>query len=241
VRPVLFHMGSFPVSSYAVFALAAFAAALLVRRIEVRRLGYDREPQHRFVGIGALVGAVAGAKLGMVLFVPPRDLGELVTGMLDLDFTGKTVVGALAGGYLGVELCKKLVGIAHSTGDGFAVALPLGQAIGRVGCFLHGCCGGIALAGGGRHPAQLYEASLDLGLAAGLWLVRARPRREGHLFRTYLVGYAVIRFALEPLRGDTGLRLGPLTLVQWACALAALAFSWTLVRARWPRPESGSR
>ncbi len=222
--------------SYGVLVALGIVLAALVRRREVARLGYDRTPGHAIIGFAALVGGLVGSKLGMALFVAPAELVRLGYAALDGDLTGKTVVGGIAGGYLGVEAAKRLVGVRHSTGDAFAVSLPLAQGVGRVGCWLHGCCGGIAtdspFAIGGHHPAQLYEAALDLTLAAALWVTRATPRPAGHLFRLALVGYAAIRFVLEPLRGDAGWRVGPLTAVQVVCALAIVGFGATLVRAR---------
>lgn len=239
VHPTLLSIGGLHVPSYAAFVALGIVLAAVVRRREVARLGYDRTPGHAVVGFAALFGGLFGSKLGMALFVPPEELARLGYAALAFDFTGKTVVGGIAGGYLGVELAKKLVGVRHSTGDAFAVALPLAQGVGRIGCFLHGCCVGeetdgplgVVIAGIARHPAQLYEAALDLGLAAWIWSVREKPRPAGHLFKLALLGYATIRFALEPLRGDTGWRVGPLTAVQVACALAIVGFGASLVRA----------
>jgi prolipoprotein diacylglyceryltransferase len=238
VRPVLFELGGVPVPSYAVFVTLGLLCAAWVRRREVARLGYHREAGHAAVGLGALLGGLVGSKLGMLLFVGPADLRELGLAALTGDFTGKTVVGGLAGGYLGVELTKRLVGIRHSTGDGFAVSMPLAQGIGRIGCFFHGCCIGlpwdgplaVTIAGVPRHPAQLYESAADLALAGTLWAVRRRPRTEGHLFKAALVGYAAIRFVLEPLRGDQGWKIGPLTAVQVVCALTIVGFGAVLAR-----------
>lgn len=237
VRPVLFTLGSVDVPSYAVLVGLGLVLAAGVRRREVARLGYGRTPGHQVVGFAALLGGLLGSKLGMALFVPPTELVRLGAAALAFDFTGKTVVGGIAGGYLGVELAKRLVGVRHSTGDGFAVALPVAQGVGRVGCFLHGCCVGrpsdapwaVEVGGVHRHPTQLYEAALDLALAAALWSVRERPRPAGHLFKAALVGYATIRFALEPLRGDTGWTLGPFTAVQWVCLAAIAGFGRVLL------------
>ena len=66
-------------------------------------------------------------------------------------------------------------------------------------------------------------SQLDLALAAWLFSIRRQPRPAGHLFRYYLIGYAAIRFGLEFLRGDTGLRIGPFTAVQAVCVLSAMA------------------
>jgi prolipoprotein diacylglyceryltransferase len=93
----------------------------------------------------------------------------------------------------------------------------------------------VSMAGAERHPAQLYEALLDVLLALALWSVRLSPRPEGNLFRRYLVGYALIRFGLEPLRGDNGHAWMGLTLVQWACAATMLGFGAWIWRTERPR------
>ena len=54
--------------------------------------------------------------------------------------TGKTVLGALLGGYLGVEVAKKCTGYSKATGDWFALIVPVGIAVGRIGCLMQGCC-----------------------------------------------------------------------------------------------------
>lgn len=246
MHPVLFTVGPVAVPSYAVLVGLGLLLAAAVRRREVARLGYAATPGHHLVGLAALAGGIVGSKLGMALFVPPAELLRLGAAALAFDFTGKTVVGGIAGGYLGVELAKWRLGIRHSTGDAFAVALPLAQGVGRVGCFLHGCCPGresdlpwsVPLDGVYRHPAQLYEAALDLALAAAVWAVRERPRPAGHLFKATLLGYAAIRFGLEPLRDDTGWRVGPLTAVQWACLAAGLALGAALARPDALRPRA---
>ena len=236
MRPVLFTLAGVDVAAYAVFVAAGIAAASAVRRAEVRRLGYHATPGHQYVGLFALLGAMVGSKLGMVLFVGPEALAQLGWAALTFDFTGKTVVGGIAGGYLGVELGKKLVGVRHSTGDGFAVSLPLAQAFGRVGCWLNGCCYGtptdlpVGRLAAGLHPTQLYEAALDLALASALWATRRRPLPSGHRFRLALAGYGAIRFGLEFFRGDAGWRVGPLTAVQWVCLAAAVGFGGSVLR-----------
>lgn len=229
--PVLFTAGGLPIRAYGVFVALGFLVAGVVRHVEVRRLGYERTPGHAFVGAGALLGAMIGSKVGMVLFA--ADMHALWEAALGLDFTGKTVVGGIGGAYLGVEITKRLVGVRHSTGDAFAVSVPLAQAFGRVGCFLNGCCPGIPMSGplavGGRFPQQLVETALDLGLAALLWSIRLAPRPQGWLFRYYLAGYAGIRFVLELVRADTGPRVG-LTLVQWVCLATIAAVAYTTRR-----------
>ncbi|MBX2798868.1 MAG: prolipoprotein diacylglyceryl transferase [Myxococcales bacterium] len=229
-------LGPWQVPTYALAVVASFVVASWVRRREVQRLGYDAHPSHPWVGIGGLLGGIVGAKLGLVLFAEPGTVAEVLAGILSLDFTGKTILGGIAGGYIGVELAKSAVGIRFSTGDGFALALPIGQAIGRLGCMGHGCCYGTPFEGAGalflhgawRHPTPLYEAGLDVLLAALLFGLRRRTTAPGQLFRLYLIGYAAIRFALDPLRADGSLALGPLSAVQWFCAAVIVGFGLAL-------------
>jgi phosphatidylglycerol:prolipoprotein diacylglycerol transferase len=99
-------------------------------------------------------------------------------------------------------------------------AVTLGHAIGRVGCLLAGCCygketnmwWGIQLHGSHRHPTQILE-SLGLFLIA-LILIKTRPSLKS--FALYFIGYGVLRFGIEILRGDT-IRgtWGILTPSQW--------------------------
>lgn len=236
--PVLFTIGPLDVPAYGVCVVLGMVAASAIRRRETARTGQATWPGARWVSVGALVGAVLGSKLGMVMFEPVGAWTEHLARALAFDFSGRTVVGGLIGGYLGVEVTKRIVGITRSTGDGWAVALPTAQGIGRIGCWLHGCCygaptdaaWGLPMHGLHRHPVQLVEAAADLLLAAVVWSLRRHPWPAGHLFRRYLVGYAVIRFGCEFLRGDPSRMVGPLTVVQVVCAVAAVGFTWALVR-----------
>lgn len=240
LRPTLFEVFGLSVPSYGFFMVLAFGLGMWVRHKEKHRLGYDRDERQWAVSVGALFGAMLGSKLGMLLFSSWEEFGQIWALMLALDFSGKTVVGGLFGGYLGVEIAKKCVGIDYSTGDAYALALPLAQAVGRVGCFLHGCCYGavagegwpwrVALHGALRHPAPLYEVALDLALAAWIWTLRDKVLPQGHLFRRYLVGYAAIRFTLEFLRGDSGWSWMGLTAVQWLALPVMVGFSAAMWR-----------
>ena len=226
---------------YATMVLLGSAAAIAIRWAEGARLGYTKEPGYRFVGVSCLMGAVLGAKLGMIFYLPPDEFGRLFSGVADLRVDGKTVLGALTGGYLGGELGKKIFGVDFSTGDALAVALPVGQALGRLGCFLADCCYGTHSAlpwateswGAARHPVQLYEAALCLLLAGGLFAIRKRPRPAGHLFRYYLIAYVSIRFVLEFFRGDPQHMVGPLSWAQVYCLIVAAGFLASILVPAW--------
>jgi phosphatidylglycerol:prolipoprotein diacylglycerol transferase len=235
--PVLFHIGPAEVHSYTVCMLAAF--------ISVGWLAY-REAKRRFrltedtimVGSIGLVGAVLGAKIGMLVFLGPAEFWRLLP---TIPFHGSTLFGGLAGGYIAITLAERALRIDRCTGDLIAPFLPLGQAIGRIGNFLAGDAYGLSTslpwavyqAGAYRHPVQLYELVLDLGLFAFLWRRRYVSFRDGELFQIYIVGYALIRFPLEFLRYQpTPVPFLGLTLVQWLSVAAVLGFGYQLFRRR---------
>jgi len=88
--------------------------------------------------LGALAGAFLGAKLvylaaeGWLHWHDPNRWVILAT--------GKSITGALLGGYAGVEIVKRVICYRSPTGDWFAIIAPVSILIGRVGCVLHGCC-----------------------------------------------------------------------------------------------------
>jgi phosphatidylglycerol:prolipoprotein diacylglycerol transferase len=112
--------------------------------------------------------------------------------------------------------------------DAFAPAALLALGLGRLGCFLAGCCHGapttlpwgVVMPAAGplpRHPLQLYSAVIDVGLAG--WLLRA-PRMPGSVARRACVGFGLARFALELLRDPATTIMLPgdmLTLPQAGC------------------------
>jgi phosphatidylglycerol:prolipoprotein diacylglycerol transferase len=176
--------------------------------------------------IGALVGAFFGAKLvylfaeGWLHFHDPDRWLVLAT--------GKSILGALLGGYAGVEIAKHFVGYRRPTGDLFALIAPLGIILGRVGCILHGCCLGRACepewftvndaAGVARWPAAQVELLFNLVAFCVLLSVRQRRILQNQLFHIYLVAYGLFRFVHEFWR-ETPRIAGPISSYQ----IAALA------------------
>jgi len=89
-----------------------------------------------WIGIAAICGAAIGAKLGYWIEDPLNAFADFPAWRHLLE--GKTIVGALLGGLIGVEAVKRAIGAQGSSGDAFVLPLIAGIAIGRVGCFLSG-------------------------------------------------------------------------------------------------------
>jgi prolipoprotein diacylglyceryltransferase len=219
--PVLFHVGDVAVPTHEVFTLLGVAGALLLFHLEARRLGMEDERLWQ-VAAGALLGGAIFAKLGTswqyLRADPEPSLGGLWL------YGGKTVLGGLAGAYLGALVAKRLVGEHRSTGDAFAPAVCAGIAVGRIGCFLteqigtpttlpwgirvspevaaripgcDGCGAGVPM-----HPSFLYEIAFLLVLFLVLRRLRGRIPVPGELFKLFLLAYGVFRFSVEFVRAN---------------------------------------
>lgn len=187
--------------------------------------------------LAALAGAFLGAKA--VYFCAE---GYLHWGAPDFWLqlaTGKSILGGLLGGYAAVELAKGLMGYRGVTGDWFALVVPVGIMIGRVGCWAHGCCQGIECkpawftmrdaAGHDRWPAVPVEIGFNLVALAVIYFLHKTRRLPGQHFHLYLIGYGAFRFLHEFLRDEPRM-FSVLTGYQVA-ALAVLALGvWGFVR-----------
>jgi len=157
----------------------------------------------------------------------------------------RSILGALVGATLAIEIYKRFRGIHGSTGIIFAVPLLVAIGIGRWGCFFaglddqtYGIPTGLAIGhdfGDGipRHPVQLYESAMMFAaLAVALWQL---ARRSGFVIRNgfYLVvgWYGLERFFLEFLKPYAAI-VGPLNLFQLLCFALVAYSAWMLSRSR---------
>ena len=104
--------------------------------LEVKRRKWDIE-NLMFAMSGCFIGATAGSLLFNTLLFGSDDTLKKI---FDFDISGMSVLGGILGGFIGVEFFKIIIGHKKSTGDAFAVAIPIGHLIGRIGCLLGGCC-----------------------------------------------------------------------------------------------------
>lgn len=202
-----------PVLLHTVFEMMAYAVGFRLFLRERRRLdppGLASADGSVAVGVGAIVGAALGAKLSFWFDDPLAAFANFPDWRHLLE--GKSIVGALLGGLIGVEVAKRLSGVRASTGDAFVRPLAVGMMIGRVGCFLAGLPDhtygnptslpwGVDFGDGiPRHPTQLYEIVF---LALWLWLLEARGGalpESGDRFRLFMVGYLLFRLLVDAIK-----------------------------------------
>jgi len=226
LHPILFHIGTVPVPTYTVTAILGILAALLLYRFTVRRSTVPKSGDTWLIPLLALCFGTLGAKAPtwiQAIFSPAS-----ISTIAALT-SGKTIIGGLIGGWLGVVLAKRIISIRERRGNQFAPALALGLAFGRLGCLLQGCCYGIPTNlpwgvnfGDGvlRHPTQAYEILFHLS-ACAILLVSGAARKTGGLYlKAYFATYLVFRFLLEFIRieprvwvGLTGYQLAALVFV----------------------------
>src|SRR4029079_5086076 len=139
---------------------------------------------------------------------------------------GKTIVGGLIGGLVGVEWIKRRLGVTIATGDLLVGPLLLGIARGRFGCSLSGLADqsyGVATRlpwgvdfGDGitRHPTQVYEIVFLAVLAGAFAAIGGRLSRGGDRFKLFMLGYMMFRVAVDFIKPAS--RVGGLSVIQWA-------------------------
>jgi phosphatidylglycerol:prolipoprotein diacylglycerol transferase len=202
----------------------AFVAAVWWLVKAARRDGLDPD-RLMSLGFRAIAGGIVGSKLLMVLRTLPEFLAQ-PSQLWSLSFLESA--GDFYGGFLGALAACAIYYLLHPelpvwrSADLCGPAIALGQAVGRVGCFMAGDdygrpsdvpwavsftdpdavrLGGAPL-GVPLHPVQLYESIVCLALFLFLaWLAR-RKRFDGQVILAYALLYAAARFLLEYYRGD---------------------------------------
>ena len=139
--------------------------------------------------------------------------------------------------------------------DRVGVYAPLTQAISRLGCFIAGCCYGIATTSclavtytdptslaplnAPLHPTQLYSALLLFFIFLLLYYIgQKKLKKPGQLFSAYLMLVSSQRFFVDSLRADRSLIQNILSLSQ-VCALAIFLVGLVLFLRRMYYPKPG--
>ena len=200
-----------------------------------------RDDRLVLIYIAALAGAFLGAKLAYLAaegWLHWHDENRWV-----ILATGKSITGALLGGYVAVEAAKRFVKYTGTTGDWFALIVPVGIMLGRIGCMINGCCLGRECEpawftirdgqGIARWPASQMEFVFNALALIAILFLRWRKILSGQHFHLYLMAYGIFRFFHEFLR-DTPQILFGLSGYQYI-SLATIALgAWGFWRRRKP-------
>jgi len=229
IRSVLFSINGADIPAYGFFVGLGLVVGVLVYWLEAKKLRQNNENGFYLAVAGLLGGAIGAKLLEWIInyqfiaahFSDPRIL-----------LYGRTIVGGLIGGAVAVMIVKRKMGIQTRLGNAFAPAIALGVAIGRIGCFLAGCCYGKPTNMGWgvnfgdgvlRYPTQLFESFFMLEMF--FWLRRRGKNpvvRPGQLFGELMIAYFSFRFFLEFIKDEPVMFAG-LTIFQ-IISLAVLAY-----------------
>ncbi len=235
--PVLFQIGGVKIYSHGFFFLMALLSGLALLVYEAKRRRWPKEEVIP-ITLAAFVGGMIGARLS-ILFFNGWETAPIVLNfyaLFDPRIGPGSILGGVAGAYLGGYIASKAIGKDGCACDAFAPAMALATAIGRIGDFLAAEDGlgkattlpwGVPVPGVDYlvHPAPLYDMAFNLLWLAVLLSLRDHPKMQnGNLLKFGLAGYAVFRFFVEFVRNNQVLVWG-LTGQQFACIgiLAALA------------------
>ncbi len=230
MHPVLFSIGNVKVFSYgAMVALGVLVATFLVYRHALKRQ-LDAEQIVDLI-FWIVVWGLIGGRILYVLINPeiyltaPWEIIKINKG--GLVFHG-SLIAAIIAAFVFIKKSKQPL---LETLDIIFVYVPLAHAIGRMGCFLNGCCSGkptqafLGVIFPGHsvrvHPTQLYSSFLLLIIFLVLYFYEKRKRFAGEMLCLYLIIYGAMRFSIEFLR-DNPVVWGGLTMFQ--CISIAFVF-----------------
>jgi phosphatidylglycerol:prolipoprotein diacylglycerol transferase len=213
-NPIIFSIGTLEIRWYGVMVVLAVITVIGFSLLEAKRKGFSPDMVWD-VGLWAVIGGILGARLLHII-----DKWQLYLDHPEqlLNFAGLAIWGAVLGGLAAILiycLIKKLS--FWQLGDIAAPGAILGQAIGRVGCLVNGCCYGLtcelpfavmyqdpnsyAPHGVPLYPTQLFHIVWNVVGFAILWGLRKKLRPDGSLFLLWLIifgaGDFFIRFFRE--------------------------------------------
>jgi phosphatidylglycerol:prolipoprotein diacylglycerol transferase len=248
--PTLVDVGGLRIGTHDAFTVLALAIGLGLYHRELRRRGL-LEDRIVWISLAVVLGGAIGARLIMAwdhLDYYAQAIGRMPLTWV-IEHSGKSIIGAVAGGYLAGVIAKRALGYTRSTGDAYALAIAVATGVGRVGCFLSelplgtpttlpwgvtvspeaaaafpvcpGCDGPM-------HPSHVYEIAFNILAALAIVRFGRRIPAQGDLLKVYLLAAVAFRFLVEFVRanptGAFGLTSPQLVLVPLGGLLVAHFF-----------------
>ena len=219
MHPIFIDTGFLTIRWYGVMAALGFLLATFLINYNRKRACMSENQATALVFI-AIIGGVVGARIFYVAQNWSAQFSGNFMEVFRIDHGGLVFYGGFFLALAGVVVyCLKAKLDIVRVLDVFSPALAAGHAMGRIGCFLNGCCYGkttecfmgvkypegsapfMKYFGAPVHPVQLYEAAGNIALAVFLfWLLRKVKR--GVTVGVYITLYGIMRFTDEFFRGD---------------------------------------
>ncbi|MDD4939752.1 MAG: prolipoprotein diacylglyceryl transferase [Candidatus Omnitrophica bacterium] len=226
MHPVICQIGPFTVFSYGLMLAAAFLAGSWLAVSRAKKESIDPEMIMN-LSLIAVISGIAGARVFYVIenadYFLKKPLETIMFQRGGLSFFGGLITGTLCG----AAYLKKKKASIYRVLDLMAPFLALGQAIGRIGCLLNGCCFGKASL---LIPIQIYSSFILVFIFAFLRFLQEKPHKEGKIFFAYLILYSTKRFFIEFWRADNPPLMFNLSLFQIISILLFLFSAWKVSR-----------
>ena len=245
--PILFEIGNLKIYTYGIMVALGFLIAVYLASREAKRAGIV--PERIFdIGLQSMLFGIISAR-ALHVFV---NLSYYIKSPIDIVMInrgGLAFQGGLLGGVIAAWLYVKRNRMdLWKTADVMIPYVALAQSVGRVGCFLNGCCYGtptllpigIYLPGHllHLHPTQVYSSVFLLFTFVILKKIYRKKRFDGAVFFSYLTIYSFGRFFIDFLRGDLyavyfGLKVSQIiAAVIFFPSLFILILKWKNIRSR---------
>ncbi len=214
MHPIAFKIGNFPIYFYGVMMVVSYLTVLVIVNFTHKLEGFTMDE-----AVDITIFAVAGGVIGARLFYVALNMGKFLQSPIHIIFVregGLSWHGGLIGAFIALVILHYMRKLPlGKICDYAAVHSVIALAIGRIGCFLNGCCYGkecgcnwgveFKEAGitGLRHPTQLYESfMLIIAFIFLLWWWK-RKKFDGEMTMIMFALYGVIRFIVEIFRENT--------------------------------------
>lgn len=208
MHPIICKIGPFTVYSYGLMLVVAFFVASLLAGRQARRQGINSEKMLELAFI-VFISGIIGARLLYVIentvYYMKNPLEIIMLQHGGLSWFGGLFLGIACG----IAYSKKHKLPVPQTLDLVAPYLALGQAIGRIGCLLNGCCFGSTVV-----PIQVTSGVILILIFVILRFLQEKLHQEGEIFFAYLLLYSLKRFFIEFFRQDNEVIFFSLTLFQ---------------------------
>lgn len=231
MHPIICRIGPFTLYSYGLTLVIAFIAGSVLAGLRAKKENINPEIIFNLCFIAFIFGVI-----GSRLFYIIENLAYYARNPLEIIMLQKGGLSWFGGLILGscsafVYIKRKKLSV-YKILDLIAPYLALAQAIGRIGCFLNGCCFGKVSRFGiyfpvhkaALIPTQLYSSLALFLIFLVLKYFQDKPHKEGQIFFLYLLLYSIKRFVIEFWRADNPAVFFGLTLFQ-VLSIAIFCFS----------------
>jgi len=234
--PILFKLGPVTIYTYGVFVFLGVIASYLVCKKQADKEGISRKIfSHIF--FWALVWGFLGARVVYILVEWKWFLSNPLSVILSR--SGFVFYGGIISGILSLLILAKKYKInLLKSADIAALGIPLGHALGRIGCFCYGCCYGkptdsswgilfpsgspAGLSGARVIPTQLISALFLFLIFFLLLILKKYKRFDGQILLSYGICYGIFRFIIEFYRGDPRGEIFSLSTSQFAALVVII-------------------